>query len=408
MNKGKGRMTAIICGIILFINIGGSSIASLVLPNITEHIGKGSAAVSLALSLGTFSGAVLGMIGGKIIKKLTPRGALIAGSLLVGVNLTLYVMADNLPILYLGGLLSGGVLALGAHASIGAIVSGRYGAAAAPLLGVIIGASNFGSTLVSQVVGRLIPVLGYQMTTIYTAWGIAAIGIFLNLLFLRNPKSPGGATAAQSATQQEDVPGLTISQCFKTLAFWLFGIAMIFGAMLYSGVFTYAVTFFVSNGLAQTTAANYFSMLTVFGGIITMCSGALIKKLGARWLMVFVFGGYILGIILIVMFPANPVPFLALAALFFIAFVRPVNALPSLTLPEMFGRKDFASLSSWGMSFYYVGAGLSSIVIGLISDMTGGNFTMAFAVLGVIAAVSFILFLFALKMSPMKHRKETD
>ena len=54
------------------------------------------------------------------------------------------------------------------------------------------------------------------------------------------------------------------------------------------------------------------------------------------------------------------------------------------------------------MTFYYIGAGLSSIVIGLISDITGGNYTMAFAVLGIMAAISFVLILFALNASPTK------
>lgn len=397
---------AVGCAIIMFLNIGGTAITNVILPYMIEAVGVGRTPIAFAITLGTFVGAALGMVGGKIIGKITPKIALMVGGLCLALHMTLYGMATSLVPIYISAIVGGGVLALGAHASVGALIAGQFGAAMAPILGVVIGLSNFGSTGVILIMGQLIERVGYTKAAIYVSWGIFFIGLAVNLLLVRNPDR---AATSQSGGEKEgggtatEVPGLTIGQSMKTAAFWFFGIAMILGATLYAGIMTYATSFFIANGLDGLTAANYLASLTVFGAIVTMSSGTLIQKLGVRTLMMFVFGGYILGIVFLCMFPANPVPWMALVGLIFIAFVRPVNALPSLVLPEMFGRKDFASLSSWGMSFYYIGAGVSSTLIGAITDLTGGNFILAFIVLAVMAGASFVLFLVAQKLSPMKR-----
>lgn len=81
-----------------------------------------------------------------------------------------------------------------------------------------------------------------------------------------------------------------------------------------------------------------------------MGSGVILEKFGSKILMVLTFGGYIVGMVLVCMFPANPVPWFAVVSVLFVAFVRPVNSVPSLMLPELFGRKDYNRINSLGMA----------------------------------------------------------
>ena len=402
--SAKQYSIAVGCAIIMLLHIGSTVISSTILPNLVEAIGKGMSPISLAMSLGTYSGAIIGTFAGKIINKVTPKYALMIGGACIAIEFTLFGTASSLPPVFIGAVFGGGILTLGAHASIGALLSGHFGAKAAPILAAVFGISNLGSTIMVFVTSRLMDAVGYSKTCLYLSWGIFAISTVINLLLVRNPSGARLSTPSgdSSGTQAPEIPGMMLKECFRTSSFWLFGLGMMLGAMLYAGIMTYAVTFFTRYGLDPIVASNYLMALTLFGTAITMISGKIIQRLGSRMLMLFVFGGFIIGVVFLCLFPAKPAPWMALAGLFFIAFVRPLNALPSLVLPEMFGRKDFTSLNSWGMSFYYVGTGLSVIIIGIISDVTGGNMVLAFIFLGVMAALALVAFLSALRASPME------
>ena len=363
------------------------------------------APISLAMSFGTYSGAIIGTFASKIIKRVTPKYALIIGGFCIAIEFTLFGTASSLLPVFIGSIFGGGILTLGAHASIGALLSGHFGDKAAPVLAAVFGISNIGSTLMVYVTSRLMDVIGYSQTCLCLSWGIFAISTLINLLLVRNPPQVRLSEPTYNSNHtahSPDIPGMMLNECFRTFSFWLFGIGMALGAMLYAGIMTYAVTFFTTYGLDSLVASNYLMALTIFGTVITMVSGKIIQRLGMRILILLVFGGFIIGVVFLCLFPANPAPWMALIGLFFIAFVRPLNALPSLVLPEIFGRKDFTSLNSWGMSFYYVGTGLSVIIIGIISDITGGDMVLAFVFLGVMAALALVAFLSALKVAPMR------
>lgn len=398
------------CAIILFLHLGSTVIASTILPNLVEAVGVGMTPISLAISCGTWSGAIIGTFAGKIIIKLTPKWSLIVGGACIAIEFSLFGTATTLPPVFIGAIIGGGILTLGAQASVGALLSGHFGAKTAPILAVVFGISNLGSTAVIFVTSRLVSAIGYAKACLFLAWGIFILSTLVNLLLIKNPpktKQPAERIENSPAeTVEEEIPGLTFKECLKTPSFWLFGFGMALGAMLYSGIMTYAVSFFTKYGLDQVTASNYLMALTIFGTFITMTSGKVVQKLGERMLMLFVFVGFIIGIVFLCLFPSNPAPWMALVGLFFIACVRPLNALPGMVLPSLFGRREFASLNSWGMSFYYVGTGLATIVIGIISDVTGGNMVAAFIFLGVMAALALVSFLLSLKFSPSEKKSK--
>ena len=88
----------------------------------------------------------------------------------------------------------------------------------------------------------------------------------------------------------------------------------------------------------------------------------------------------------------------------FVAFVRPVNSVPSLVLPELFGRKDYNRINSLGMAGYYLGATISSFLVAWISEISG-SYTNSYMCLAVIALISFVLFFVAIRLSPYRREQ---
>ena len=174
---------------------------------------------------------------------------------------------------------------------------------------------------------------------------------------------------------------------------------MMGAATLYAGFMTFATAFWQSCGMSATQSATNISFLSFFGALISMVSGVILEKFGSKVLMMLTFGGYIVGMVL-----ANPVPWFAVVGVLFVAFVRPVNSVPSLVLPELFGRKDYNRINSLGMAGYYLGATISSFLVAWISEISG-SYTNSYMCLAVIALISFVLFFVAIRLSPYRREQ---
>lgn len=235
---------------------------------------------------------------------------------------------------------------------------------------------------------------------------VCVISLLLNFLFLGKPKTVVSTQeAAGQAAAQEESTGYSLKEARRTASFWMFGVAMFLGAMLFTGVGLFGIDYFMTHDIRYENATTYMAVATFAGALIVMFGGVITQKLGGRGLLFMMFGGFAIGVVLLTfVFPIGLSALIGFSAMVLVACVRPLNTVPGLVLPEMFGRKDFSSLNNFALSFYALGAGLSSILIGVLADATGNNYTLAFTILAVAAVVSLVLFLCALAMSPMKKQ----
>ena len=372
--------SAIGCAIVIFLSIGVAGMFSLFIPEYMAEYGYSKMEMSYVAMVATVSGFLFSLIGSKLINALGPKKSLLVGSLASAVFLCLIGSVDNLVALGLVSLAQGAVLGLGAHASCAGVIAGWYGDRMASVIGVVFGFSSFGSTVFSLLAGQLLKVL------------------------IRMPAAqrPAGESGAAAAPMVED--GVGYHRAIRSPAFVLFFIAMMGAATLYAGFMTFATAFWQSCGMSATQSATNISFLSFFGALISMVSGVILEKFGSKVLMMLTFGGYIVGMVLVCMFPANPVPWFAVVGVLFVAFVRPVNSVPSLVLPELFGRKDYNRINSLGMAGYYLGATISSFLVAWISEISG-SYTNSYMCLAVIALISFVLFFVAIRLSPYRREQ---
>lgn len=410
-HKRAACMATVACGIIIFLNAGTSSLMSVFLPYYVQDMPQYTITqLALNSTFGTISGFVFSLVGAKLIKALTPKWSLLVGSACTALFVFLMASAQTPWQMYIAGIIAGGSLGLGAHASCAGVLSGFYGAGMGKVIGVVFGLSTFGGAALCFLGGQLAGYIPWR--TAYLAVGVGAgiIGMVLNLILIRKPETPKPASESvsnQAASPAAEEDGLTLQEAVRTPSFAFFFLAMVCGAMLYGGFMNFATTFWVQSGMDASTAAGYISVLNVFGAAISMASGFIIARFGSRILMMICFVGFVIGMVFTCMMAGKVSIPLLLLSLLFIAMVRPVNSLPALVLPELFGRKDYNAINPLGMAAYYCGTALSSVVIGMIRDMTG-SFTAAFITLAVISVVAYFLFIAALKVSPYQKMKRSS
>ena len=408
--NSQARSTAIGCTIFLFCNLIATGTLNVVLPNMVAKMGGNQAPVGFALMLSIFFCSALSTLGAKLMKKITPKYVALLGSVMAA-YIAIYSLAPNLLVVGIGLFMGSFVLAYGTYTSVTALISGQYGTDAPPVLGLVMGIGAFGSTAAAIIISRMVAKFGYEWGVAYTGICIAVISVLAVTFLVRNPaaqeKTAADDETATAAEAEEEV-GLALHEARKTASFWLFGVAMLLGSMMFPSVMLYVTSFFVTNGLDETVSANYLAMLTVFAAVVTMTSGVMTKKFGARATIVFLFGGFTVGVVLLCLFPSNPVAWMALLALLLISFGRPVTALPGMVLPEVFGRKDLGAISSSLMTFYFIGGAVSSMLVSAVTDAAGGNFMVSFIMMAGFGVIALVCLLAAQALSPIKRMRSNS
>ncbi len=395
--------TIIVAGAICFLNVSGQGLIGPIMPMLIQELNLSRAVIGLSITVATILSAVLGVMAGKIMQKITIRNTILIASIAAAVYGFGLASASNAITLYIVQICMAVLGTFGTYAVTSALLSQLLGSRMKTVFGIVAGVSNLGTALLTVILGQTIPVYGYKAVVTITGLVIGITGVVLNLLFLGNTKTTkSDATAVKKEKVVSDEPGLTMKEATKTASFWLFGAGMFLSAMLFTGVGLFAIDFMTGVGAEYSYATSIMASVTVMGAVVTMSSGFITEKLGARGLLTMMFGGFTIGtLIFTYLFPKSLSFVIAMIAMAFIACVRSTNTTPGLIIPEMFGRKDFGSLSSVGMSFYGLGAGLASILVGLLYDATN-SYVAAFTTLAVLSILALVLFMMALKASPMK------
>lgn len=82
------------------------------------------------------------------------------------------------------------------------------------------------------------------------------------------------------------------------------------------------------------------------------------------------------------------------------ALIGPVQILPALFIPQLFGMKDYTAINAVGMGAFYLGGTAVFLIAAAIMQNVG--FGMGFVVLAVSGVVACVLFLVAIAASPMR------
>jgi len=413
-------MASIGCALILTMGIGVNAVLNVMIPLLIEGMNTTLTGVAVGPMLGTISAFLFSLIGTKLLAKLTPKYGLLVGTFCAVLTLVFTAMATNVFVFYVGCVINGAVLAIGAHAAVAGVIAAWYREKTAAVVGLVVGVSSLLIAALVFASGQMLAVMTYRAVIYILAATSLIVGVLANILLVGKVPSMAAAAASAPASQadtteaaesaeapaapapvQPEIPGLTLKQALGTASFYIFFVAMFLAAFPMNGFSTFATTFFVMNGLDTTAAATYLSVYAAITAIVTMGAGYVVTKLGSRVLAPIVFVGFAGGVACLVYWAVNGQTLLIWLGLILASTIAPVIVLPSLMIPEFFGMKDYTSINAAGMAAFFIGAAIMMVTIAAIAETAG--ISTAFIILAVLGIVALALFFLVLATSPMKR-----
>ena len=407
--KGVSRRAIIAtigCCLQVFCTAAAFWACNVLLPEMIHNPALGMTSKAMAsphTALQCASAMVFGIFGGRIIGKLTPKWAMFTG----GIVSLAYVLGigfiESYPLWTAWGAVAGYAMAIGTLSSVAGLMQENYGGKSQGIFASITGVQTL-------IIAGWIFFQGFLLRTgfdYHQICGICAVivvcGLVINLLMIKPPSAEERAEIMKDTEHGEaDITevGLTPQEAMKTPVFWIYIIAMMCGAII-AGAFThYSTLFFTTFGMDTGMASYLVGFLSIFGAIHGLYLGFFQRKFGSRAFLFLLYGGIIVGFAILFIWAGAQVLWIAVVGLFFCAFLRNIMATPMIVMTDLFGRKAYVGLSSFGQAAYNAGMMISMVVSTIVLDALGGIGCLFYLI--AVAAVSLVLYNICLSLSPMK------
>lgn len=253
---------------------------------IVAEMGWTSAQTSLAFSLKSVEGGLLGPIIGLMVDRMGARTCMLIGVCIISAAFFLLSRITSLPLLYL----SFALLALGFTAACGiaqyTAVANWFRRRRSLAMGIL--SAGFGiSGVTTPILVLLINRFGWRLTLVILAVATLAIGIPLTFLVRHRPEPygylpdgdrPEAAKTAAAASQKPTRatgPELSFRQAVRTRAFWFLMLFNFFVGFSFSAITVHEMPYLISIGIAESLAA-----LTMLG----ITTSSVVGRLGFSWL----------------------------------------------------------------------------------------------------------------------------
>jgi MFS family permease len=178
------------CFALFFMMIGMvNAPAGLFIVPVSEQFGFSRSAFSVTLSLTTLISMLVNLYYGQIYRRLGLRKMIATGFISVVIGFLILSFAKILPVFYLGGILAGIGMGVGASTTIALLINSWFTKRQGLLLGFCSAGSGIGGWLFSRVFVNIITNHGYEKAYLLTAIALAVVAIPIIVLVKENPKS---------------------------------------------------------------------------------------------------------------------------------------------------------------------------------------------------------------------------
>lgn len=358
--------------------------------------------LSLAVSVSTLEGALLGPIQGYFVDRYGPRRIMMLGVALMGLGFVLLSTADSLLEFYLYFIPFIGVGAgLGIMAPSFVAVSNWFIRKRGTAFGIAMTGVGVGGLLV-PFTRYLIAEFGWQQAALIIGIIIWAIGMPLTMLMRHRPEQygmlPDGLTAEQAklAAEQPSIPGsttlhqeinFTVGEALTSPAFWQLGVGFGLRNMLSSGILIHMIAAAVARGHSEAFGAGLLGIMAGMSIPSRILGGVLQDRVEKRKVGGTV--GFLTALSLVFFLINDSVWALATFAVLFSIAWGAASPTQQAIRGEYFGRLHYAKINGFANLFMTSGSIAGPALAGFAFDATHtyqGSFT-AFAVLSLVSAV---------------------
>ena len=362
-----------------------------------DEFGWSRTQVNVSLSLGVVA-SLLSPIIGNMMDRIGARWTMTGSVLLVATAFLLRLMMTELWQFYLFSIIMFAGTPGATMMPAGRLVLTWFPQTRGRMMGLVTSGNNIGSGVAVPIVAGLIGLIGWRWT--WGLIGIALLGLALIILLtirdnadeIKKEQGKRWAPHIDGKTLEENSSaGLTVSDAVRTSAFWLLVIGMTLQQFVRTGVVSQLVPHLEQVGFNRAIAAGMMIMLAFFAASSKLIFGRLSESITARisFIVIMILQGIGLTILL-----ASSGTFITwIAIVVFGLGMGGVGTLTPLVIFDMFGLKQFGSITGLANLGITIPVLIGPILAGLIFDSTG-EYNIMFAVTICLLAISIGCFLF--------------
>ena len=357
--------------------------------------------VSLIFALSRGEAGVGGPIVGWMVDRFDSRPIVLVGGLMAGVGLLALSWVDGywlFVVVYVG------IVSVGNNSGFGqtflAVTNRWFVRRRAIGMTLVITCYTAGGAMLIPVLSRGVEALGWREVMLYTGIFVAVIVIPFSLLIRRSPESAGidlvkaGEAVEQSSgtsSAQSSGYDFTVREALLTPTYWFILLASAFRISVTSGILVHAIPIMVWKGTTEQTGADLIALLFFVSIPARLLIGFSGLRIPGQGVLGVGMASATAGLLALVLVPGTWIiyPF-AIA----IAIQEGAAVLNWVLVGNLFGRRNFATLTGIISVFYSAGMMLSPLFLGWMVDRTGG-YTESLLVLAALYAAGGVLFAIA-------------
>ena len=419
MNSEKkffGYKAAVGAFLVMFVNLGACTTLGIFLTSLSEYSGWDLGMVGYIGTVNTIGNVVLSIVAVKALSKLGDRTTMLISVLACAIHVHLYTFAtpganiSSLVFYYLAGFMASFSITFGTHAVCSSVIADWFVEKREQISGVVFSGAGFGAAIWVFAAGQLFKVVDFKGCYRILSIFILAIGLFSVICLIKDPKKLGqkplgwDKASTDSTGESVEVPGVSKSEALRAPAFWVLAAALLFVCMSGSAYMSYAPSWWQTNGLDATAAANWNAIYLVISGAVLLAVGKVFAKTGPKAFTVIVCAAFVAAMACMVALNGHPATLILVGCVVFAALAYPLNAsIPGLIGQSVFGGRDFAAISATLMTGVYIGQALTAPVMNAFLATEGGMGT-AWIFFGATALVGMVLIIISISISPMKKK----
>jgi MFS family permease len=377
---------------------------------IVRDFGWSKGAASGAFAFQRMEQGIFGPVVGYISDRFGPRRSLLGGLSLLGLGFILLSFIQTLWQFYAAFIVLAFGLSFGSFLTVNTAVNAWFIRKKGRAMAIVSYGPGVSSILVPGVVA-LIVLLGWREALLVIGVATWVVGIPLALVMRRSPEAYGMLPDGDTAPTDDAVDGdgrssqrfydvaFTAREALRTVAYWKYVLAAVFGFVFFSALIIHQITALKSFGLSDgwaTALATLMPLASLPGRIV---GGVLADIYDKRKVVAVSWGMQLVGALLFVVV-SNPIQGLLYAVVFGFGFGLG-NPPRTAILGEYFGRRAYGSLLGTQQLVTGLGGIVAPIYAGWMADVMGASgYRIAFFTLAAPALVAIYLYLSMKRPAP--------
>lgn len=276
-----------LCFLMTFITLGFcSSTKSLFIGPITEYLKIERGVFSLNDSLRFISTALVNVFFGAIISGIGERRAIALGFISMIASMLCYSLAENVWIIYLGGILLGVGFCFTGTTVVGYVVNKWVKKNRGTIMGAVLAANGVGGALAMQIVSPIIErgATGYKLAYLVIAGVLLVAGVLIVSLFRTNPprEESSDVKVEKKKSRGQAWEGLEYSEIKRKGYFYATLVCVFFTGCILMSINGVAVQHMKDVGISPEVVTNIWSVHSLCLAFFKFSTGFLYDKFGLR------------------------------------------------------------------------------------------------------------------------------